>query len=326
MKTTDKCLENTENFLRSYLIQKDLSQVSGCEPRPATLPADLKTAPVKPFDTDLKCGQVRLLADVSRPTYIVLLRRQGDDAFVTMAFSHYDFPATNEELSLERYAGCYLNVLQVWNTRALYDETLRRSWLCGTLPGAVCDDAWDFRLSITTGSPMPEHLIDKTGTPIEQSDDIRLEYLREETLPFAGIRTADQESAESATDEEENNAANWFDMDRYFLPSPLPAETMALAAADEKKNINTRCAIHGREETLCLEYSPDENKVWIDVFDAGAGNRVLTLDHAAIVNVKGKELGTIQGGECMFDVEPSFDGSIGIRTEDGTVYILEELP
>ena len=326
MNTMEKCRENTENFLRSYSIQKALSKVSGYdESQPTTLPADVETAPVKPFNTDLKPGQVRLLADVSRLTYVVLLRRWGDDAFVTMAFSHYDFPATDEELSLERYAGYYLNVLQIWNTRSLQDETLQKSWLCGTLPEETSKDAWDFWLSMTMGSPMPEHLKDKTGIPIEDEDDIRLEYIREEWLPFAEIENADLESMESGADNQDDEADDWLEMDRYILPSLWSSDPMPLAAADEKTNISKKCAIYGRDEILHLEYSPEEKKVWIAIFDAKDEKRSFELDKAEVVDVKGKTLGTIDGWKTSFDVAPDFDGSIGIRTEDGTVYTLEEI-
>ena len=331
MNLREKSRQNTENFLKSYLIQKDLSRVSGYdESQELETSAEVPATPVKPFDEDLQCGQIRLLADVDRITYIVLLRRWGDNAFVTMAFSHYDFPATDEEMSLERDAGLYLNVLQVWNTRTLLDETLKKSWLCGTLPEDMCGDAWTFWLALTTGSELPDRLVEKSGTPVEDEDDVRLEYLREEMAVFAGVDSADLALAETSSADAAPETATGGDsfpdwMNGLILP-PLwhNEEAFALAAGGEQENILKTCVIDGCNELLCLEFSPEEETVWIDILSADAQDVVTTLDGSEIVDAYEHVLGVIRNGKCKLKVGRDFDGGIAVRLRDGTVRILTE--
>ena len=330
MNTMEKCRRNTENFLRSYHIQKAMSEVSGFdESQDLKTSADIPSAPVRPFHEDLQCGQIRLLADVDSVTYIVLLRRWGDNAFVTMAFSHYDFPATDEEMSLEREVGMYLNVLQVWNTRTLMDETLRKSWLCGTLPEEMCSDAWTFWLALTAGSELPDRLREKSGTPIEDENDVRLEYLQEEMAVFAKVDSMDLALAETPSTEEapevkaeDNPFLDW--LNGLILPPLWRSEdSLALAAGGEKDIIQKKCAIESREEILSLEYAPKKNAVWIHVFSA---DRTIStsLDGTQIIKADERSLGTIQNGECVLNVEKGFDGSIALRLKDGMVCLLEE--
>ncbi len=102
-----------------------MSSVSGSiENNETVIPFHINKNSLNPFNTDLDCGQIRLLRDVERITYVVLLRRWERDSFVAMTFSHYDFPATDEEFKPDFDGGIYLNTLQAWNTRTLQDETL----------------------------------------------------------------------------------------------------------------------------------------------------------------------------------------------------------
>ena len=331
MNTMEKCRQNTENFLRSYLIQKAMSEVSGYdEALGLETSADIPSTPIRPFNEDLQCGQIRLLADVDRLTYIVLLRRWNDKAFMTMAFSHYDFPATDEEMSLDRDVGLYLNVLQAWNTRSLMDKTLKKSWLCGTLSEEQCNDAWTFWLAMTIGSELPERLKEKSGIPVEDEDDVRLEYLQEEMAVFAKVDSMDLTLAETSsadespeTEAEGSSALDW--LNGLILPPLLHRQdAMALAAGSEQENILKTCAIDGRAEFLCLEFSPEEETVWIDILSADGQGIATTLDDSEIVDSDEQVLGVIRNGKCKLRVSRDFDGSIAIRLKDGTICILTE--
>lgn len=330
MSIMQKQLQNTENFLTAYLMEKDLSKVSGCDEHPHTKTSpEIVLAPVKPYDKDLQCGQIRLLADVDRITYIVLLCNWGDNAFVTMAFSHYDFPATNEELSLERDVGLYLNVLQVWNTCALLNETLRKSWLCGKLPEEMCNDALTFWMSMTTGKALPDRLAERSGTPVTKEDDIRLEYLQEEKFVFAKFDSSDLapvemdvsvESPEAKT--EDNPFLDW--MKGLILPPLWQEEELALAAGGEKKPIQKKCSIEGREEILILEYSQNEGKVWIDILLPDESGWSTALDGSGILDEEENERAVIENGKCVFEQRKPFNGSIGLRLKDRTIHTLKE--
>ena len=317
MSVEEKRKGNTRNFLNSYYIQKDMSEASGNdEAASAKCAGGRSTAAIAPFDPELHSGQIRILADVERLTYVVLLHKCGDDAFVTTAFSHYDFPATDEEMALEHRAGLYLKVLQIWNTRTLHSETLKRSWLCGMLSDAACKDAWDFRLSLTSGKELPKHLLAKSGLPIRDTDDPRVEYMREEMAVFGKV---DAENLVAPENSSQSAFASWVP-DTLIIPS-LWSEDLALAAGNEKENIRKKCAIDGRPEVLILEYSPEENTAWVDLFDEG-GSRSTALDGAEFIDAEEKVLGVIADGCCEFATGPAFDGSIALRGADGVIRIL----
>lgn len=314
MTVEDKRRENTANFLNSYYIQRKLSEVSGFDENASMETSHgVRSAAIHEFDTDLKCGQIRLLADVERITYVVLLQRCGDDAFVTTAFSHYDFPATDKEMALKGRAGLYLNVLQIWNTRTLRSEILRKSWLCGTLSEAVCRDAWNFWLSLCSGKELPEHILAASGTPIEDDDDIRRQYMREEKQVFAAVDAAD------------SGLPSWFD-DSLILPPLWPKLPEVLAAGDEKKNIRKKCSIDTRQEVLSMVFSPTEKRAWIKILNADMSDFSTALDGAEVIDSREKVLGAISSGRCDFAVEADFDGSVAIRLADGSVCILTAMP
>ena len=322
MNIEEKRRINTRNFLNSYYLQKDFSTVSGFDENASMETSrEIRSAEIHKFDTDLKCGQIRLLADVERITYIVLLHSWGDDAFVTTAFSHYDFPATNEEMSLGQRSGLYLNVLQIWNTRTLRNEILRKSWLCGNLAESKCLDAWTFWLSLTTGKELPEHILAASGTPIEDGDDIRLQYMRGEMRVFAAVDAADLGNVNQSS---KSGLPSWFD-DSLILSPLWQPEQEVLAAGDEKGNIRKKCSVDTRSEVLIMEYSPSEKRVWLDIFSSDM-KRASSLDGAEIIDAHENVLGTIAEGRCVLAVEDGFDGSVAVRLKDGSICTLVELP
>jgi len=96
---------------------------------------------------------------------------------------------------------------------------------------------------------------------------------------------------------------------------------IALAAGNEKENIRKKCVIDGRPEVLILEYSPEENTAWIDLFDEG-GSRSTALDGAEVIDAEEKVFGVISDGRCEFATGPAFDGSIALRDADGVIRTL----
>ena len=331
MTVAQKRENNTNNFLRSYLMQKDLKKISGYdEPDSWNTSADIEAASVADFNTDLHPGQIRLLADLDQITYILLLRRWEEDAFVVTAFSHYDFPATDEEMMLEGNRGSYLNTLQIWNTRTLRDDTLKRSWLCGNLPEDICLEAWEFWTSFINGKKLSDHILQKSGTPISAADDIRLEYMREEMAAFAGIDASDliddEKSATSVSiaasctaTKVQDNWPEWLG-EKYMLPPLWKNDAEILAAGDEKENIHINCHIYERDELVAIDWSPAEKSLWINIFNSDKSNFSSALDNAKIINASGNILGIIKNGQCKISRIKNFDGTIGILDADNTIY------
>lgn len=67
---------NTNHFLCSYKIQKRMSTVSGFdETQNVRTGKSVKLHPQNPFDTNLKEGQIRLLSQLDRITYVVQIGR-----------------------------------------------------------------------------------------------------------------------------------------------------------------------------------------------------------------------------------------------------------
>lgn len=321
MNIEEKRRENTRRFLNSYYLQKDFSTVSGFDENALMKTSrEIRSAVIHKFDTNLKCGQIRLLADVERITYVVLLHDQGDDTFVATSFSHYDFPATDQEMALNGRFGLYLNVLQIWNTRTLRSEILRKSWLCGTLSETVCRDAWTFWLSLTTGKKLPERILAASSTPIKDSNDIRLQYMQEERRVFAAVDAPDLSKVAQFS---KSRLPSWFD-DSLILPPLWQPELEVLAAGEEKSNIRKKCSVDTRSEVLFIEYSPSEKRVWIDIFSSDM-KRTSSLDGAEIIDAHEQVIGTIADGCCVLAVEDVFDGSVAVRLKDGGICTLAEL-
>ena len=315
---------NTNNFLTSYEIRKQLCEACGSDEKYShETSANIPLASVAEFDKKLEVGQVRLLTDVNEVTYILLLKKWDDDSFLVTAFSHYNFPATNEELSLGCYAGAYLNVLQIWNTRTLRNPILQKSWICGTLSERVCDEAWLFWNSMINGSQLSDDILSRTGTPIEDIEDIRIQYMREEISIWEKIDADDlaTEDADDLSDEESSVLSfSIFDDYKLMIPKLWESEGYSLAAADECDNIYLDCSLYERSEIIKVAYSPGENKLILNIFDNG--KRTSSLDNAEVIDVNEISLGTIRNGQCFITGLDNFDARFALRLENGEIVLL----
>lgn len=110
---------NTREFAKAYFIRTEMEKVSGVDEN-----ADMKTSDTvqvsksNPFDEKLEVGQIRLLSQLDRPTFVALMHTWGDEGFVVTPFSDYDDPATEQELRVTSSVP-RLTILQCWNTRSL---------------------------------------------------------------------------------------------------------------------------------------------------------------------------------------------------------------
>ena len=314
----EKQQHNTDKFLTSYEIRKKLSEVSGYDETLSQETSDtIVSAPVKEFDTELKCGQVRLLADMEEITYLLLLKKWDDNSYLATAFSHYNFPATNEELALGCYAGAYLNVLQIWNTRTLQNSILEKSWVCGEVTEKVCSEAWQFWTSLINGTRLSDEILARTGTLIEDEADPRIEYMREEMSFWARIDEMDFELAQAA--EEEPSFPVW-DENRLMIPRLWAQEDLSLAAGEEKKNIYLNCHIDEHNELVKVIWDPEEKTLRLTIFDGA--QRTKSLDGAKVVDVNENCLGVIAEGKCFIKELHDFDGCFALLLENGEIALL----
>ena len=284
-----------------------------------------------PFDTDLASGQIRLLSQPERITYVALLRRWEDDSFVVMPFSHFSAPATDEEFKLENDRGHFARVLQAWNTRTLQDNTLKKSWLVDNLTEEEAQQAWDLWCSTITGNELSDKILQRTGLPIYRDDDPRLEYKREECANF------DQLDAEDLAELEQQ--PKW---PIIFQPLPAPRGDIAASAAFAWSS-NQRLAagaakpnpqyeyvteVADQKLTVAFEYSQHERKLNIRVYDE-RGEISKLLDNYQVWSIQSDQsLGTIQEGKLKVEYNWEEGNAIQIVSTDGeplpgTLNILE---
>ena len=312
--------QNTNHFLGSYKIQKEMSFVSGFdETQDMTTSASLELHPQNPYDTNLQEGQIRLLSQLENITYVVLLRRWESDSFVVMTFSHYDYPATDEEFKPAFDGGMFLNVLQAWNTRTLQDKTLQKSWLIGVLPASDCADAWDFWEHLITGRELRPDLLERTGLPIMNSDDPRIQYIKDELSAFSQIDYAE------LNEESDDVGAAWFN--RIELPSLWGDEEIKLAAGDEKRDFIADCTPYGYKEFVSIVFSPQEKKLRVNIYTADQREPSDMFDSWELISENCDVLGTVHEGFCLVRDLDTFDGKCALRNPaDHSIVIFERHP
>ena len=312
----EKYFENRKNFVSdfvsSYLIGKQLEEVSGFDEN-ADFTTTVKTVDMNPFDTKLAEGQIRLLSQTQRVTYVALLRRWGDDAFVVMPFSRFDSPATDEELKTSFDGGMYLRVLQAWNTRSLQDESLEKSWLIGCLPQNDIEDALALWESTLEDKELDDAIVQRTGLPIYRSNDPRLQYKREELANFARLDAEDIKLAEKPkfmlwTKQSEN-----YSLLGGRLACFAPA---ALVAGGKKPNLQFIFTAESPYVVVFIEYSQHDKVLSFAVYDSH-GVVSNDLDSCMVIdNSDGTVLGTIEDGtlEVPYD---STECSVSFIDADG---------
>ncbi len=306
----DQREKNTDEFLTSYSVRQLLSTVSGYdEDETHETTAGIELSPPRPFHTELACGQIRLLKEVRTITYIVLLEKRGD-AYVTIPFSHYDSPATDRELRTEYDGGMYLNVLQTWNVQTIPCDALKESWLVSELPQADCEDACAF----IHEQALPERLLQKTGTPIADEDDIRHLYMEEERDVFRHV-----DSAEAA---HRRGSAFWFN--QVAIPEVWAPAALSLAAGPEQRNIFVECRVEGFTECITVEYAPHEEKLRIKVYNALKEDYSAAFDGWNIIDANAAALGVIDRGRCVIKNLRRFDGQCALRNPEGRIYVFEK--
>lgn len=299
--------KHVASFVTSYFMHKKMEEVSGFYEN-GDFSTTVKPVEKNPFDEELEAGQIRLLADTERITYVALLKRWGDDAFIVMPFSRYNSPATDEELKTNFDGGLYLRVLQAWNTRTLQDTTLKKSWCIGTLPQNDLDDAWTMWEATIADVTLSDDILQRTGLPIYRKQDPRLKYKREELVNFARIDAEDLALLETVpATTQKNTITLWKLLDR---------RSAALAAGDEKNNLAFNLEIAEPKATIFIEYSQHDKRLFFDVYDAN-GAPTTMLDGCIILDAADdRQLGVIQNGHADMPYD-SASCAIRILDKDG---------
>lgn len=116
------------------------------------------------------------------------------------------------------------------------------------------------------------------------------------------------------------NALEWSD---HRIHDCVPLwhfeDEYAYAAGDEQEMIFVECSIDHHEEVMTLRYYPDQDSVWIRIFNADKKSLSFALDGTEIIDAEGHVLGTIQNGKSILNVKKRFDGRIILRKQNGMI-------
>ncbi len=306
-KLRDKRRALTCEFISDYLVDCRLRKVSGFdEEADQSTPGILQLPERNPFDGNLKEGQIRLLSQPSELTYVVLLRRWGDDAFVVTPFSHFSTPATDDELKTTFDGGLCLRVLQIWNTRTALDTTLKKSWLIGELPSDDMEDAWKvWEWSLGKAEP-GESIIGRTGLPLTiSSDDLRRQYVSENFAKFARF-------------DAENRRHALFQNVGITLSAPSVSPCgIALAAAGKGVGSIDLYEIGDGDQFLQVEFSPASGEVVLSVLDASDGALSDKFDGCPLLEEENGALASFKGGVIRLRADAAKSwGKITILSKD----------
>lgn len=148
--------------------------------------------PVRPFDTDVREGDIRLLrqsdvSDFSRFLYVAVLYVRDNFTSVVAPFSSYSVPACKDEW-LTGMESEPLKVLQFWNAQPVATKDIAQSWRTHTLDEERLSQARTLYKHAVDGSWPQGHLRERVGVAILNPTDERLVYQYEELLLFTGLR------------------------------------------------------------------------------------------------------------------------------------------
>ena len=292
--------KSVTDFLASYLMDRELASVPVFdEDEDMTTVGTVCEAGA--YDKDLAEGQIRLVKDTERITYVVLLRRWEADSFLVMPFSWYNDPATEEEFRCEFDGGLFLRVLQAWNTRTLQDETLEKSWLIGELPEKDMEDAWNFWQYTLGLEDVSDDLLQRSGLPIYDEQDPRIEYKREELKNFAKLDVLDMENAEKCRVLDFRAYLNSSESIYSVFANQEEEEEVAyaMAAGDEEEDLQFTYTIAERGIECSVTYEKAEKQLYIKVYDKD-GKRTSALDECQVMDKSSRtSLGVIQDGRLI---------------------------
>lgn len=295
---------------------------------------DDKVSPPAPYDTELAPGQIRVLPNMQRITYVALIKRWEEDSFLVMPFSNFSVPATEYEFLTEYNGGVWQRVLQVWNARTLQDETLQKSWVSDTLPAQDLEDAWHLWEKSLGGKEVEDRLLLKTCLPIYHLEDPRLDYKRKELENFARIDREDLQLLEQPA----YMRSNFADRILEALKKERPSKSLCDCLLDGKTFFQTHAMAAGTSQEalqfdyhfddqtddayqgieLFAEYSPHDHRMDFFVNDTTNGEPTDRLDEYVIYDLgQKKPLGCIANGTLQINYDFTEESMLLLLDSDG---------
>lgn len=216
---TEEQQRNTIEFLKEWeLVQKleaaPSTELAGGE---AATDAELQhmqemvSEEVQPYDLEVAAGQIRLLADPERMTYVAVMPwGYSPDMWMVIPFSRFENPATDKELLSTDAASApmFQQVYQVWNTRTWHTSIVQRSWVAGEIADADRAALSAVAQFWLLNTEVHADVRARTGAPLAGPDDPRCTYIKESVRLLEQLDAEDLELlfTEEAAAEEVANA------------------------------------------------------------------------------------------------------------------------
>ena len=333
-----KRCEATRRFNARYAIRRELEKIDGSEESvrdnfdekemSRRNCADL----VRPFDPVVNVGDIRLLADAVRLTYVMVLQDWGEEFLLAMPFSSYADPAFDGEMTACKSGGVGLAVFQLWNTRPLPASILSRSWKVESADAELLEDAlssWRGYIGLLT---LSENQWSRTGVPIESDSDPRREYLESEKKNLKHL--LEEHSKADHGEVAKMSVEEWQEMVSRRIArrrlAPIwrhginrEESQYALAAAEKKapEFLRAECRVEGTDCLVRVAYDKSQFRLSLQVFD-GAGNESASLNGWKLADGNGTILGEIRESSVTVSVAEDFDGVCCLVDPQGEVHAL----
>lgn len=339
--TVEKMRQNaTRDFLARHAIRKELETIDGAEGLPEATTSGAEAAraecgrQVRPFDRDIQVGDIRLLADAKRLTYVLVLQDWGEDLWLTMPYSTYAVPAFDGEMSVLKSGGSGLNVLQLWNARPVSGTALAKSWKVETADADLLEDAvsaWRGYVGLTL---LSEAQLVRTATPIGKGEDVRREYLAAEKENLKGLFAEDE--SEASVDVSKMTSEEWQRMvarriaekklsSVWRRPVVRSENKDAVAAAENAtpEFFRAECDVEGTDTIARLVWDKVGAQASLQIFDAD-GSDSTSLDGWKLVGGSGNPLGEVRDGAVKANGLAEFDGVCCLVDPQGEIHALIE--
>lgn len=188
--TTTAQNNNTSEFLKEWELVQNLEAAPSIELAGGKAPTDAELQHMREmvasetptYDMEVAAGQIRLLADPERMTYVAIMP-WGDspDMWMVIPFSRFENPATDKELLSTDAASApmFQQVYQVWNTRTWHTSIVQRSWVAGEVADADRAALSAVAQFWLLNTEVPADVRARTGAPLAGPDDPRCGYVRE---------------------------------------------------------------------------------------------------------------------------------------------------